>query len=48
MCGENKKREEIIKIYAWIKRSFKKGNKNISYEDLIKAFGHSDGNEAIY
>lgn len=48
MCGENKKREEVIKIYAWIKRSFKKGNKNISYEDLIKAFGHSDGNEAIY
>lgn len=46
--GNTKRKEELVKTYAWLKRQYKKGNKNISFEDLIKAFGHSDGNAQTY
>lgn len=50
LCGEGdtKRKEELIKTYAWIKKQFKNKNKQISFEDLIQAFGHSDGNKQIY
>jgi hypothetical protein len=50
MCGQGHilRKEELIKTYAWLKKQFKAGNKNTSYRDLIKAFGHSNGNEQTY
>lgn len=50
MCGQGHilRKEELIKTYAWLKKQFKIGNKNISYEDLMKAFGHSNGNSQTY
>lgn len=50
LCGEGdiKRKEELIKVYAWLKKQYKSGNRNISFEDLIKVFGHSSGNRQIY
>ena len=48
ICAERPRREEVIKTYVWLKKQYKNGNKNISYNDLIAAFGHSKGNEQIY
>lgn len=48
ICGNDKKREEVIKLYAWLKRKFKEKEKEISYEDIIQAFGHSNGNAQTY
>lgn len=50
LCGEGNstRREELIKTYAWLKKQFKKKVKEISFEDLITAFGHSDGNKQTY
>ena len=46
--GNSSRKEELIKTYAWLKRQIKEKNKEISYNDLIKAFGHSKGNEQTY
>ena len=46
--GDKKRKEELIKTYAWLKKTYKNGKKNISFEDLITAFGHSSGNKQIY
>ena len=46
--GNTKRKEELVKTYAWLKKQYGNGNKNVSFEDLIKAFGHSDGNAQIY
>ena len=50
LCGQgNKKRkEELIKTYAWLKKNFKEKKKEISFDDLIRAFGHTKGNEQTY
>lgn len=46
--GDKKRKEELIKTYAWLKKQYKNGNKSISFEDLINAFGHSAGNAQAY
>ena len=43
--GNPSRKEELIKTYAWLKRQIKEKNKEISYKDIIEAFGHSKGNE---
>ena len=40
--------DELIKTYIWIAQKFEKGEKNISFNDIILAFGHSKGNEQTY
>lgn len=46
--GNPSHKEELIKTYAWLKRQIKEKNKEISYNDMIKAFGHTKGNEQTY
>ena len=46
--GNASRKEELIKTYAWLKRQIKEKNKDISYNDMIEAFGHSKGNEQTY
>lgn len=45
--GNKNRKEELIKTYAWLKKRIKT-SKNVSYEDLISAFGHTKGNEQTY
>lgn len=45
--GNKNRKEELIKTYAWLKKHIKT-SKNVSYEDLINAFGHTKGNEQTY
>lgn len=47
ICGKSK-REEVFKTYAWLLEKWENQEKNISYRDMIEAFGHSIGNEQIY
>jgi hypothetical protein len=44
LCGKSR-REELIKTYAWLLKKNSKKEKEISFEDMINAFGHSKGNE---
>lgn len=46
--SQKSRREELIKTYAWLRKQFELKNKDISYNDLIQAFGHSFGNEQTY
>ena len=48
MSAKTNQREELIKTYAWLKKQNDLGNKALSYEDLIKAFGHTKGNKQTY
>lgn len=49
ICGHDiKVKEELIKLYAWLKKSVEQGNKQISFRDIIVAFGHSTGNKQLY
>lgn len=47
LCGKSR-REELIKTYAWLLKKNSKKEKEISFEDMINAFGHSKGNEQTY
>ena len=47
LCNKTR-REELIKTYAWLLKKFENKEKEISYVDLIDAFGHSRGNEETY
>lgn len=47
LCGQSR-REELLKTYAWLLKKFEKGEKNISFNDIILTFGHSKGNEQTY
>lgn len=46
--GNKNRKEELIKTYAWLKKQIKLKEKDISYEDLLIAFGHAKGNEQTY
>lgn len=46
--GGTKKKEELIKVYAWLKKKMKIKEKEISLRDLATAFGHSLGNRETY
>lgn len=46
--GNKSRKEELIKTYAWLKKQIKQRRKDISYEDLLEAFGHAKGNEQTY
>ena len=48
MIGQKKDREELIKLYAWLKKKYFKNEKDISYTEIIEAFGHSATNEQMY
>lgn len=48
MIGQKKDREELIKLYAWLKKKYFKKEKDISYTEIIEAFGHSATNEQTY
>lgn len=50
MCGQdNQRKEELVKMYAWLKQQVRvERRKEISFEDMITAFGHSGGNKQIY
>lgn len=52
LCGgsktEVKRREELIKTYAWLKKQMQLKHKEFSLEDLRRAFGFSKGNEQLY
>lgn len=48
MIGQKKDREELIKLYAWLKKKYFKNEKDISYTEIIEAFGHSATNEQTY
>ena len=47
ICSKSK-REEVFKTYAWLLEKWENQEKNISYRDMIEAFGHSIGNEQTY
>lgn len=47
LCGQSR-REELIKTYAWLLKKFEKKEKEISFNDIIFAFGHAKGNEQTY
>lgn len=50
LCGQGntKRKEELVKLYAWLKTQYKNNNKNISFKEIIEAMGHSCYNEEIY
>lgn len=50
LCGEGntKRKEELIKVYAWLKKRFKEGHKSTSFTELILAMGHTDSNKTTY
>lgn len=48
LSSTDSQKEELIKTFVWLRRRFLDDNKKISYTDLIKAFGHSRGNEETY
>lgn len=52
LCGSSqtgvKRREELIKTYAWLKKQMERGNKDLSLEDMRRAFDYSKGNGSLY
>lgn len=50
LCGQGntKRKEELIKVYAWAKKKFKEGHKNVSFTEIIEAMGHYASNDTTY
>lgn len=48
ICTKAPRREELIKTYAWLLKKYESGDKDISYGEIMDAFGHSRYNEEIY
>lgn len=50
LCGQGntKRKEELIKLYAWLKKVYKSGNKHISLNDILETTGQWGTNETTY
>lgn len=48
LSSQQSRREELVKTYAWLRKEFETHHKEISYADLIVAFGHAFGNQSTY
>lgn len=50
LCGQGntKRKEELVKLYAWLKKRYKEKHKDISLKEMIEAMGHDCHNEEIY
>lgn len=48
LTSEKSRREELIKTYAWLKKKYHQKQKEISYREILAAFGYNVNNATNY
>lgn len=48
LTSEAKRREELVKTYAWLLKKFSKNEKEISYTEVMREFGYTSSTKQIY